>query len=98
MACGAVTALRCPYAAGRLADMADVSVDGGADLCANALIGPEKWHIAVSGSAGDDVDKANVIEVAEARDDVSVEVVEVFESPGEETLPESGGLGEVDIA
>jgi len=35
--------------------------------------------------------------VAEAGDDVSVEMVEVFEGVREETLPEAGGFGEVDV-
>jgi len=78
--------------------VANVSVNRGPDLGTNALIGTEKRHISVSRSAGDDVDQANVIEVAEAGDDVSVEMIEVFESLGEETLPEAGSFGEVDIS
>ena len=71
---GAVAALGRPDAAGVLADVADVGVDGGADLGADALVGAEERHVAVGGSAGDDVDEADVVEVAEAADDVAVEV------------------------
>ena len=81
-----------------LADVADVGVDGGADLGADGLVGAEEGHVAVGGSAGDDLDEADVVEVAEAVDDVAVEGVEVFEGLREEAVPEAGGLGEVGFA
>ena len=81
-----------------LADVADVGVDGGADLGADTFVGAEKGHVAVGGAAGDDVDQADVVEVAEAGDDVVVEVIEVFEGLREEAMPEAGGLGEVGFA
>ena len=59
---------------GVLADVADVGVDGGANLGADALVGAEQRHVAVGGAAGDDVDEAGVVEVAEAGNDVAVEV------------------------
>ncbi len=95
---GAVAALGRPDAAGVFADVADVSVDGGADLGADALVGAEQRHVAVGGAAGDDVDEAGVVEVAEGADDVAVEVEEVFEGLGEEAVPEAGGLGEMGFA
>ncbi len=52
----------------------------------------------MGGAAGDDVDEADVVEVAEAGDDVAVEGVEVFEGLREEAMPEAGGLGEVGFA
>jgi len=52
----------------------------------------------VGGAAGDDVDEADVVEVAEAFDDVSIEVPEVFEGLREEALPEAGALGQVSFA
>ena len=78
--------------------MADVGVDGGADLGADALVGAEEGHVAVGGAAGDDVDEAGVVEVAEGGDDVAIEVIEVVERLREETLPEAGGLGEMVVA
>jgi hypothetical protein len=48
--------------------------------------------------AGDDVDQARVVEVAEAFDDVLAESVEVVEGLGEEAVPEAGGLGVVGLA
>ncbi len=97
-ACGAVAALGRPDAFGVFADVADVGVDGGADLGADGFVGAEERHVAVGGSAGDDVDEADVVEVAEAGDDVVVEVIEVFEGLREEAVPEAGGLGEVSFA
>src|SRR5271163_3038836 len=76
---GAVAALRCPDAAGSFAEVADVGVDRGVDLGANALVGAEERHVAVGGSAGDDVDEAGVVEVTEGRDEIAVEAVEVVE-------------------
>ena len=70
---GAVAALGRPDAPGVLADVADVGVDGGADLGADALVGAEQGHVAVGGAAGDDLDEADLVEVAEAADDVAVE-------------------------
>src|SRR5271170_4073630 len=61
---GTVAALRRPDAFGVLADVADVSVDGGADLGADAFVGAEERHVAVSGAAGDDLDEAGLVEVA----------------------------------
>ena len=90
---GTVAALGRPDAAWVLADVADVGGDGGADLRADALVGAEQRHVAVGGAAGDDVDQADVVEVAEAVDDVPVEVVEVFERLREEAVPEARGLG-----
>src|ERR1700722_18586543 len=55
---GAVAAFWCPDAAGSFAEVADVGVDGGVDLGANALVGAEEGHVAVGGAAGDDVDEA----------------------------------------
>ena len=81
-----------------LADVADVGFDGGADLGADGFVGAEEGHVAVGGSAGDDVDEADLVEVAEAADDVAVEGVEVVEGLGEEAVPEAGGLGEVMVA
>jgi hypothetical protein len=95
---GAVAALGRPDAAGMLADVADVGGDGGADLGADALVGAEQRHVAVGGAAGDDLDQADVVEVAEALDDVAAEGVEVVERLGEEAVPEAGGLGEVGVA
>ncbi len=97
-ASGAVAALGGPDAARVFADVADVGVDGGADLGADRLVGAEERHVAVGGSAGDDLDEADVVEVPKPFDDVAVEVVEVFESLGEEAMPEAGGLGEVGFA
>ena len=77
--------------------MANMSVNGGADLGADALIGAQEWHISVRGSAGNDVDQTNVVEVAETGDDVSVEMIEVVESLREETLPIAGSFGKVDV-
>ena len=51
--------------------------DGGANLSANALVSAEQRHVPVGGSAGDDVDEAGVVEVAEGADDVAVEVLVV---------------------
>ena len=95
---GAVAALGRPDASGRLADVADVGLDGGADLRAEALVGAEQRHVSVGGAAGDELDEADVVEVAEGGDDVAVEALEVFERLGEETMPEAGGLGEVMVA
>ncbi len=81
-----------------LADVADVGFDGGADLGADGLVGAEEGHVAVGGSAGDDVDEADLVEVAEGADDVVAEAVVVFEGLGEEAVPEAGGLGEVVVA
>ena len=72
--------------------------DGGADLGADAFVGAEQRHVAVGGAAGDDLDEAGVVEVAEAGDDVAVEGVEVVERVGEEAVPEAGGLGVVGFA
>ena len=94
---GAVAAFGGPDALGVFADVADVGVDGGADLGADGLVGAEEGHVAVGGAAGDDVDEADLVEVAEGADDVAVEVMEVFEGFGEEVVPEAGGLGEVSV-
>ena len=48
--------------------------------------------------AGDDLDQAGVVEVAEAVDDVAVEGVEVVERGGKETAPEARGLREMGVA
>jgi len=95
---GAVAALGRPDALGMFADVADVGVDGGADLGTDTLVGAEERHVTVGCAAGDDVDEADVVEVTEAGDDVAVEVIEVFEGLREEAVPEAGGLGEVSFA
>ena len=95
---GTVTALGRPDAAGMLAEMALVGGDGGADLGADALVGAEQGQVAVGGAAGDDVDEAKVVEVAEAFDDVAVEGFEVVEGVGEVLVPETGELGVVELA
>jgi len=86
---------RCPWV---LADVADVSVDSGADLGADGFVCTEEGHVAVGGSAGDDVDEAGVVEVTEGGDDVAVKLAEVVEGLGEEAVPEAGCLGEVGVA
>jgi hypothetical protein len=95
---GAVAALGHPDAAGGLADVTLVGIDGGADLGAEAFIGAEQGHVAVGGAAGDDLDETFVVEGAEALGDVAAEVVEVVEGLGEEAVPEAGGLGVVGLA
>ncbi|MGH9596050.1 MAG: hypothetical protein ACRD3K_04540 [Edaphobacter sp.] len=52
----------------------------------------------MGGSAGDDFDETDVVEVTEAGDDVAIEAMEVFECLGEEALPEACGLGEMGFA
>jgi len=73
--------------------VAFVGFDGGTDLGADAFVGAEQRHVAVGGSAGDDLEQAFVVEVAEAADDVAREVVELIEGFAEEALPEAGGFG-----
>jgi hypothetical protein len=51
----------------------------------------------VSSSAGDDLDEALVVEVAEAFDDVAVEGFEVAEGFGEVVLPEAREFGVVGL-
>ena len=51
---GTVAALGDPDAARVLADVADVGVDGGADLGADGLVGAEQGQVAVGGGAGDE--------------------------------------------
>ncbi len=75
--------------------MALVGGDGGADLCANALVGAEQGEVAVGGAAGDDADEAGVVEVPEAADDASVEGLEIGEGCGKEGVPEAGEVGVV---
>jgi len=95
---GAVAALGRPDAAWEFADVAAMGLDGGTDLGAKAFVGAEQRHVAVSCAAGDDLDQTEVVEVAEAGDDVAVEVVELVEGFGEEALPEARGFGEVIFA
>src|ERR1700737_857356 len=75
-----------------------VGVGGGADLGADRLVGAEQGHVAVGRSAGNDVDKADVVEVAKGLDDVAVEALEVVERCREEALPEASCLGEMSVA
>ena len=72
--------------------------DGDANLCAEAFVGAEQRHVAVGGSAGDDVDEAGVVEVAEAADEIAVVVIEVFEGLREEAMPEARSFGEMCLA
>ena len=96
--CRAIAALGRPDTPRVFADMADVGFYRGADLGTDRFVGAEKRHVAVGGSAGDDVDEADVVEVAEGFDDVLVEVIEVIEGLREEAVPEAGGLGEMGFA
>jgi len=82
---GPIATLGRPDAAGCFADVADVSVDGGADLGSDAFVCAEQRHVTVSGAAGNDVDEASVVEVAKGGDEIAVEVVEIFECFREET-------------
>jgi len=52
----------------------------------------------VGGTAGDDLDQAGVVEVAEALDDVAVKVLEVSEGVAKILLPEAGELSVVELA
>ena len=94
---GAVAALGRPDAAGMLANVAQMSDDRGSDLGANTLIGAEQGEVAVRGGAGDDFNETGFVEVAEAGDDVALKRVKVFEGLSEETLPEAGGFGVLNL-
>ncbi len=98
MACGAIAALGGPDTARVFAEVALVGVDGGADLGAHALVGAKQRQVTVGGAAGDDLDEALVVEVAEAFDDVAVESFEVMQGVREIFLPEAGELGVVEFA
>ena len=95
---GAVAALRDPDSGGVLAEVAEVGLDGSADLGTDAFVGAEQRHVTVGGAAGDDVDEAGLLEVLEALDDVAVEGLEVVQRLLKEVLPEAGGLGVVGLA
>jgi uncharacterized protein YkwD len=95
---GTVAALGDPDAGGGLAEMADVGLDGGADLGADALVGSQEGKVAVGGGAGNDVNEAGLLEVAEGADEVLFEGVELVQRGGVEALPEAGGLGVVGLA
>ena len=90
---GTIAALGHPDTLRMLAYVALVSVHGGANLGTDALVGAEQGHVAVGCAAGDDLDEALVVEVAEALDDVAVERLEVADGIGETLAPEAGGLG-----
>jgi len=78
--------------------MADVGRDGGADLSADALVGAQQRQVSVGRRAGDDLNQAGVVEVAETADDVAVEGIEIVESGGKEPAPEARRLGEMGVA
>jgi hypothetical protein len=97
-ACRTVPALRRPDAFGWLADVPEMRRNGGADLRAHALIGAQQRQIAVGRARGKNLDHADVVEVAEAIDDLPAERIEVVERSGKEVVPEARRLGEVGLA
>ncbi len=78
--------------------MARVGGNRGAHLRANALVGAQQRQVPVGRAAGDDLDQAGVVEVAEALNDVSVQRVEVLQRGLKEAPPEARGLGQVVVA